>query len=129
MEQPVIEICGIKKYFHVQTGLFGKKSLVRAVDDVSFSVMPGEIVGLVGESGSGKTTLARLILSLTKPTGGQIFVNGVDIARASRAQERELRREIAVVFQDPAGNLNPRQSVGQSIMRPMIIHGTRREEA
>ena len=129
MQQPVIEICGIKKYFRVQTGLFGKKSLVRAVDDVSFSVMPGEIVGLVGESGSGKTTLARLILSLTKPTGGQILVNGVDVAHASRAQERELRRDIAVVFQDPAGNLNPRQSVGQSIMRPMIIHGVRREEA
>ena len=130
MGEPVIELKNLKKYFRVRSGLFGQKSqYVHAVDDVTLTVNKGEIVGLVGESGSGKTTLARVILNLTKPTESKVVINGVDMSHMSAAQEKKLRRDIAVVFQDPAGNLNPRHTVGKSIMRPMLIHGASRKEA
>lgn len=131
MEQNVmIELSGLKKYFSITKGLLGNKvTLVKAVDDISLTIKQGEIVGLVGESGSGKTTLARVLLSLTKKTEGEIRINGIDVGKASRAQMKQLRRDVAVVFQDPASNLNPRQTVESSIMRPMILHGTPRAEA
>lgn len=130
MAEPVIEIHNLKKYFAVSKGLFSlKKQQVHAVDDVDLVVNAGEIVGLVGESGSGKTTLARLILNLTKPTESTIKINGTDIHDATRKESKRLRQEVAVVFQDPGGNLNPRHTVGKSIMRPMIIHGVPKAEA
>ncbi len=91
--------------------------------------MRAKEVGLVGESGSGKTTLARVILNLSKMTGGNILIDGINLSKASRDDIKRLRSEIAVVFQDPASNLNPRQTVESSIMRPMIIHGVPKEEA
>lgn len=128
---PVIEITGLKKYFRMEEGPAFKRTVldIRAVDDVHFQVNPGEIVGVVGESGSGKTTLARLILGLTRPTGGSIRVAGNDIAGLRGRQMKAHRRDVAVVFQDPASNLNPRQTVESSIMRPMLLHGVPREEA
>lgn len=129
MSTPVIEMHGLKKYFKSGNSLFKAKQFVHAVDDVDMVINKGEIVGLVGESGSGKTTLARLILNLTQPTESAIYVDGVDPQKATRAQMKQLRKDIAVVFQDPGGNLNPRQTVGNSIMRPMIIHGVPRKEA
>jgi len=130
MAEPVIEIHHIKKYFAGNHSLLRSKAqYVHAVDDVDLVVNQGEIVGLVGESGSGKTTLARLILNLTKPTESTVCINGVDIHRASAAQVKRMRQDVAVVFQDPGGNLNPRQTVGGSIMRPLIIHGVSRKAA
>ena len=129
MSTPVIEMHGLKKYFKSGNSLFKAKQFVHAVDDVDMVINKGEIVGLVGESGSGKTTLARLILNLTQPTESAIYVDGVDPQKATRAQMKQLRKDIAVVFQDPGGNLNPRQTVGNSIMRPMIIHGVPKKEA
>lgn len=131
MEQKVmIKLDGLKKYFSISKGLVKKTTTyVKAVDDISLEIGEGEIVGLVGESGSGKTTLARVILNLTKMTGGNITINGIDLKNASKAEMKQLRSEIAVVFQDPASNLNPRQTVESSIMRPMIIHGMPRAEA
>ncbi|MCI5688565.1 MAG: ABC transporter ATP-binding protein [Emergencia sp.] len=131
MEQKVmIKLDGLKKYFSISKGLVKKTTTyVKAVDDISLEIGEGEIVGLVGESGSGKTTLARVILNLTKMTGGNITINGIDLKNASKAEMKQLRSEIAVVFQDPASNLNPRQTVESSIMRPMIIHGVPRAEA
>ena len=129
MSTPVIEMHGLKKYFRSGNSLFKPKQYVHAVDDGDMVTNKGEIVGLVGESGSGKTTLARLILNLTQPTESAIYVDGVDPRKATRAQMKQLRRDIAVVFQDPGGNLNPRQTVGNSIMRPMIIHGVPKKEA
>lgn len=129
MSTPVIEMHGLKKYFKSGNSLFRTKQWVHAVDDVDMVINKGEIVGLVGESGSGKTTLARLILNLTQPTESEILVDGVNPRKATRAQMRQLRKDIAVVFQDPGGNLNPRQTVGNSIMRPMIIHGVNKKEA
>ncbi|MCQ2565965.1 MAG: ABC transporter ATP-binding protein [Clostridia bacterium] len=128
MSTPVIEMHGLKKYFKSGNSLFRTKQWVHAVDDVDMVINKGEIVGLVGESGSGKTTLARLILNLTQPTESEILVDGVNPRKATRAQMRQLRKDIAVVFQDPGGNLNPRQTVGNSIMRPMIIHGVNKKE-
>ncbi len=128
--KPMIELKGLKKYFSISKGLLKKSTTkVKAVDDISLTINQGEIVGLVGESGSGKTTLARVILNLTNKTGGDIVINGIDISKASRAEIKQLRSDVAVVFQDPASNLNPRQTVESSIMRPMIIHGVPKEEA
>ena len=127
---PLIELDHLQKYFSITKGLLKKNvTQVKAVDDISLTINQGEIVGLVGESGSGKTTLARVLLNLTKRTGGSVKINGVDLAAVSGAQLKKMRRDIAVVFQDPASNLNPRQTVESSIMRPMIIHGVPRSEA
>ena len=121
MSAPMIEMRGVEKYFRVSRGLFrSSNEQVKAVDHITLSVEEGEIVGLVGESGSGKTTLARVLLSLTKMTGGEAIIDGVHLSHASKADMDKLHREIAVVFQDPASNLNPRETVESSIMRPMI---------
>ncbi|MDR0648544.1 MAG: ABC transporter ATP-binding protein [Synergistaceae bacterium] len=126
----MIEVIGLKKYFSLQSGFFERSAQkIRAIDGVSLTVKRGEIVGLVGESGSGKTTLARVILKLTAPTEGAVKIDGVDITKATAEQEARMRAEISVVFQDPASNLNPRQTVESSIMRPMVIHGVKRAEA
>lgn len=126
----MIELNHVQKYFENSEGFFRKQTeKVKAVDDITFSIQEGEIVGLVGESGSGKTTLARVILSLTRMTGGNIVIDGIDLAKATKKETEKLHREIAVVFQDPASNLNPRETVGSSIMRPMILHGVPKAEA
>lgn len=132
MEQKkeVIRIEHLQKQFSVDNGFFSKgKRTVKAVNDVSLTLNKGEILGLVGESGSGKTTLARLILNLTRATQGSVTIDGIDMSRAGAAEVKLLRQRIAVVFQDPASNLNPRETVMSSIMRPMILHGTPKKEA
>lgn len=132
MEQKkeVIRIEHLQKQFSVDNGFFSKgKRTVKAVNDVSLTLNKGEILGLVGESGSGKTTLARLILNLTRATQGSVTIDGIDMSRASAAEVKLLRQRIAVVFQDPASNLNPRETVMSSIMRPMILHGIPKREA
>ena len=123
MSEVAIEVKNLKKYFHTPEGE------VRAVDDVSFHINKGEIVGLVGESGSGKTTLARTILGLTRMTDGSVIFDGTDMAKATRRQMKELRHKVSVVFQDPASNLNPRETVISSITRPLILQGVSRREA
>ena len=94
-----------------------------AVNDVSFAIGEGEIFALVGESGCGKTTFARILLGLTGANNGSLMVGDVDTVKANRRQIREVRNSFAVVFQDPASNLNPRQTVESSIIRPLIIKG------
>ncbi|MBQ2218655.1 MAG: ATP-binding cassette domain-containing protein, partial [Firmicutes bacterium] len=112
MSTPMIEMRDVQKYFKVSKGLFKTSNeQVKAVDHSTLSVEEGEIVGLVGESGSGKTTLARVLLSLTKMTGGEAVIDGVNLGKASHKDMEKLHREIAVVFQDPASNLNPRETV------------------
>src|SRR5205823_13875011 len=99
---------------------------VYAVDGVSLTIQPGEMVGLVGESGSGKTTVANCIVRLVEPTAGTIKLKGRDITRLSRRRLRPLRREMHIVFQDPYSSLNPRLTVGQIVGEPLRMHGLAR---
>ncbi|WP_291099296.1 MULTISPECIES: ABC transporter ATP-binding protein [unclassified Empedobacter] len=120
---PILEVKNLKKYFYPST-LFGNATIpnVKAVDDISFKVYPGETMGLVGESGSGKTTLSRTVLLLEKPTAGEIYYNGIDITKLKKEEIRKLRREIQIIFQDPYSSLNPRHTVAQIITEPMQVH-------
>ena len=132
MEQgnTVIHLEHVRKEFSVDNRFFSKgKRTVKAVNDLTLDIKRGEILGLVGESGSGKTTLARVILSLTRITGGTVLVDGVDVSKASKTEKKEFRRKVAVMFQDPASNLNPRETVESSIMRPLLLHGMPKREA
>jgi peptide/nickel transport system ATP-binding protein len=123
-KKPILEIRNLKTYFPINKGVFGKaKDFVRAVDDVSFDVYPGETLGLVGESGCGKTTLGRTVLRLIEPTSGEVIFNGKNITKISNAEMRELRKDIQIIFQDPYSSLNPRITIGQAIMEPMQVHG------
>ena len=114
---PLIEVRQLKRYF----GPAARP--VRAVDDVSFTIAPGETLGLVGESGCGKTTVGRTVLKLEEPTDGTICFTGVDITHRNAKQMRELRRGIQVIFQDPYSSLNPRMTVGQIIGEPLRVYG------
>lgn len=123
-KQPILQLKNIKTYFPVSTSFLGKTTqYVKAVDDVSFDVYPGEILGLVGESGCGKTTLGRTILRLIEPTGGQIIFDGKDITALNKRELREIRKDIQIIFQDPYSSLNPRITIGEAIMEPMQVHG------
>ena len=105
------------------------KAVIHALQDVTLSVERGEILGLVGESGSGKSTLGRCLLRLLDPTSGNVFLEGRDITRLSRAELRPLRRHMQMIFQDPFSSLNPRMKVSEIVAEPLRIHraGTRRE--
>jgi oligopeptide/dipeptide ABC transporter ATP-binding protein len=116
----LFEINRLSKFFPVYGGVFLKKiGEVRAVDDISFQVKQGEILGLVGESGSGKSTVGRLLLRLIEPTAGTIFFEGNDLLALPPAELLRMRQEIQIVFQDPFSSLNPRVSVGQTIADPL----------
>ncbi|MGP6602367.1 ABC transporter ATP-binding protein [Ornithobacterium rhinotracheale] len=121
-QKPLIEIKSLQKYFTAHTGLL-KKEEIKAVQDISFEIYPGETLGLVGESGSGKTTLSRTLLMLEKPTAGSVWYQGKDITKLSTRELRKLRKEIQIIFQDPYSSLNPMQTVGEIITTPMQIHG------
>jgi len=110
-------------------GFFQKARPVRAADQVSIEIRRGETLGIVGESGSGKSTVARCIARLIDPTSGHVYLDGDDIARASPAQLRRLRRRVQIVFQDPYRSLNPRRTVGDSIVEGPMNYGMRRAEA
>jgi peptide/nickel transport system ATP-binding protein len=121
---PILQIKNLKTYFPINKGLFGKpKGFVKAVDDVSFDVYPGETLGLVGESGCGKTTLGRTVLRLIEPTAGDIIFQGTNITKLDLKKLRDLRKDIQIIFQDPYSSLNPRITIGQAIMEPMQVHG------
>jgi peptide/nickel transport system ATP-binding protein len=122
-QTPFLEVKNLKTYFPIRNGLFGKiTDYVKAVDDVSFHVYPGETVGLVGESGCGKTTLGRTILRLIEPTNGQIIFNQKDITTLSKEEVRMLRKDMQIIFQDPYSSLNPRLTIGEAIMEPMRLN-------
>jgi peptide/nickel transport system ATP-binding protein len=121
--KPVLEIQTIGKKFSSRNGLLNKKKTNIALEGVSFFVYPGETLGIVGESGSGKTTMARVILALIPPTTGKIFFQGNDITNLSSGKLKKFRKSIQIIFQDPYSSLNPRISVGETILEPMKIHG------
>ncbi len=116
--EPVISVKNVTRIFPLpRSGFLGEKRTITAVDEVTLEVEKGETFGIVGESGSGKTTLARLMIALDIPTGGDIVVNGVDIAETSKMQP--LRRQVQMIFQDPMGSLDPRLKVGRIIAEPL----------
>ena len=123
MSDVLLEVRNLVKHFQVGGGLFGGRAgLVRAVDDVSFSIHRGETLGLVGESGCGKTTTGRCVLQLERPTSGQVLFEGRDLTTVGPAELRAVRRHIQVIFQDPYSSLNPRMTVGQIIAEPLAVH-------
>ena len=119
----ILEVRHLKKYFTLKKTLAGKPiSTLKAVDDVSFKVHAGETLGIVGESGCGKTTMGRTILNLYRPTSGQVFFEGVDIAGFKSAQMRPLRTKMQIVFQDPYSSLPPRSTVGGILAEAARVH-------
>jgi peptide/nickel transport system ATP-binding protein len=126
---PLLTVENLTKRFPIKRGVIFQKQIaaVHAVEDVTFSIFPGETLGLVGESGCGKSTTARLVLKLLEATSGKIILEGEDITHLSRRQMRPLRREAQMIFQDPYASLNPRQTVGQVIGAPYHIHKTEGE--
>lgn len=123
-QKPILEVKGLKTWFPQSTNMFGKvTSWIKAVDDVTFDVYPGETLGLVGESGCGKTTLGRTILNLNPAYDGEVLFEGRDIIKMTNAELTDLRKDMQIIFQDPYSSLNPRMTVGGAIMEPMTVHG------
>jgi oligopeptide transport system ATP-binding protein len=121
--QPLLEVRHLKVHFPLRHGIFGgARGSVKAVDDVSFTIEPGETLGLVGESGCGKTTLSRAIVKLIEPTAGSVWLEGEDIAHLGAAQMRARRRVCQMIFQDPFSSLDPRMTIGQTIGESLDIH-------
>jgi peptide/nickel transport system ATP-binding protein len=132
-KQILLEVRNLRKYFPIRGGILSRVvANVKAVEDVSFTVKRGEVVGLVGESGSGKTTAGRTLLRLIEPTAGEVDFEGVDITKLSKGQMREYRKRMQIIFQDPFASLNPRMTVGDIVGEAMTIHklakGRQKEE-
>jgi oligopeptide transport system ATP-binding protein len=123
--EPIIRVEKLRKHFPVRKGVLVKRVVgsIKAVDDVSFEIAPGETLGIVGESGCGKSTLGRTLLRLYEPTAGRILMDGVDLASLDPAALKAQRRSMQMIFQDPYASLNPRMTVGSIIGEPFLIHG------
>ncbi len=123
VNEHLVEVKALKKYFPISKEWRKEKTYVRAVDGVDFSIDRGETLGLVGESGCGKTTVGRLILKLIEPTDGEILFEGKNLARLDKKGIHPMRRAFQIIFQDPFASLNPRMTVSEIVGRPMAIHG------
>jgi peptide/nickel transport system ATP-binding protein len=122
-QQPILQVKELSTWFPISSGIFGQsKNIVKAVNQVSFDVYPGETLGLVGESGCGKTTLGRSILRLIEPTSGSINFEGNNLRTLNKSDLRDIRKDIQLIFQDPYSSLNPQLTIGESIMEPLQVH-------
>ncbi|GGI28431.1 ABC transporter ATP-binding protein [Pedobacter mendelii] len=128
-KKPLLEVKDLSTWYPINNGFFNKnKEYVKAVDKINFNVFPGETLGLVGESGCGKTTLGRSILRLIQPTSGSIIFEGKDITHVSKTEMRKLRKDIQIIFQDPYASLNPKLTIGQSVLEPLTVHNLYKNE-
>jgi oligopeptide/dipeptide ABC transporter ATP-binding protein len=125
-DAPVLEARNLKKHFPLTSGLTMQKVVgwVRAVDDVSFEIRPGETLSLVGESGAGKTTVAKTVLLLEQLSGGQLLFDGKDVGKFGRAELKEYRSNVQAVFQDPWGSMDPRMRVKSIVAEPLVVNTT-----
>ena len=123
-QPPLLQVKNLETWFPSKRNFFGKPiEYIKAVNDVTFDVYPGETLGLVGESGCGKTTLGRSILRLVEPNRGEVIYKGRNILNLSDSEMKELRKEMQIIFQDPYSSLNPRLTIGSAIMEPLQVHG------
>ena len=120
---PLLKVEGLTTRFEIKQGMGGKKGIVHAVQNIYFSMQPGETFGLVGESGCGKSTTGRSILRLTEPTRGNVIFDGVDLSSLNIKELRTYRKQMQMIFQDPFASLNPRMMVGETIAEPIYVHG------
>jgi oligopeptide transport system ATP-binding protein len=121
---PLLNVQDLQVHFPIRSGLLQRiTGAVKAVDGVSFSINKGQTLGLVGESGCGKTTVGRAILKLINPTAGSVTFDGADVLAASGSAEKALRRQMQIIFQDPASSLNPRMRIGNILGEPLLVHG------
>ncbi len=118
----ILEARGLTRDYAVSRGVFRSRATIKALADVSFSLQAGRTLAVVGESGSGKSTLARLLTLIEDPTAGALLIDGEDVANASAAKRKRLRREIQIVFQNPYGSLNPRQTIGKALEEPLLVN-------
>ncbi len=126
----LLEVNNLRKFFPIRKGLFSKVvANVKAIQDISFKIKRGEVVGLVGESGSGKTTAGRAILRLIEPSSGEVKFAGVDITKFSKSKMRTYRKKMQIIFQDPFASLNPRMTIGDIVGEALQIHKLARGKA
>ena len=118
----VLEARGLSRDYKVRRGMFSPVATVKALADVSFDLQSGKTLAVVGESGSGKSTLARLLTMIEEPTAGTLRINGIDLVTATKADRRKLRSEVQIVFQNPYGSLNPRQTIGDALEEPLLVN-------
>ncbi|MGA8445632.1 MAG: dipeptide ABC transporter ATP-binding protein [Roseiarcus sp.] len=118
----ILEARDLTRDYSVSRGAFRSRATIRALSGVSFSLQAGRTLAVVGESGSGKSTLARLLTLIENPTAGALLIDGEDVAHASAAKRKGLRREIQIVFQNPYGSLNPRQTIGKALEEPLLVN-------
>lgn len=123
MSEPLLQVENLRKYFPIRRGVLQRVvGHVKAVDGISFTVNRGETLGVVGESGCGKSTMGRSILRLLEPTAGKVMFEGQNVVSLSKPKMRALRRQMQIVFQDPYASLNPRFTIAQTLLEPMIVH-------
>ena len=120
--QSVLEARDLRRIYEVRRGMFAPMATVKALSGVSFHLEAGKTLAVVGESGSGKSTLARLLTMIESPSAGQLLIDGEDVAHADAATRKRLRRDVQIVFQNPYGSLNPRQTIGDALEEPLLVN-------
>jgi dipeptide transport system ATP-binding protein len=122
VSEVILEAKELRRSYEVRRGMFGGVGIVKALAGVSFTLAAGKTLAVVGESGSGKSTLGRLVTMIEEPSGGSLVIDGIDPMKASPQERKRLRREVQIVFQNPYGSLNPRQTIGAALEEPLIVN-------
>ncbi|TPQ50185.1 dipeptide ABC transporter ATP-binding protein, partial [Prosthecomicrobium hirschii] len=122
-DAPVLEARDLHRTYQVSRGMFAPTADVKAVAGISFSVRPGKTLAVVGESGSGKSTLGRMLTLIETPTDGRLAIDGIDVTGSTGATLKALRRKVQMVFQNPYGSLNPRQTIADTLEEPLLVNG------